>query len=636
MPDTLSRPSVIRFGVFELDLRSGELRRGGAKVKLQEQPFQILAMLLERPGEIVSREEIQKKLWSEDTFVDFEHSVATAVKRLREALGDLADNPRFVETLPRRGYRFIAPVEAHHPLTPCLETRGDFPPGSEGGQGQVTVGAVGPAAQSAPSPELWSVGDLRTTGREPPLRRPWMVSATGGLVLAIMAVLLVLNVAGLRDRLLTNAGVSHGVPVPKIESIAVLPLENLSHDPEEEYFADGMTDELIATLAKIGSLRVISRTSVMRYKGNKKPLPEIARELNVDAVVEGSVLRSGDRVRITANLLYAPSDRHLWAETYERDLHDVLGLQDEVARDITSEIKIQVTPQERARLAGARPVDPDVYRLYLQGRYHLVRRGPVEIDKSMSLFQQALEKDPDNALAWAGLADSYGWLVFYRPTPPQNEYAKAKAAALKALEIDNSLAEAHSALGRVLIGWDRDWPAAERELKHAIELKPSYAEAHRSYSWYLMAMGRMEQGIAEIRLAEELDPLSPGMFVVGSATYCDARRYDESIEQGRKALELDPNYGPAHQTIGLTYIVKGMPKEATTELETATRLGTPLRVGCKGACLRRSGSEGRGPETGRPCQGADEARSDVTLRARPILCGFGRQAGSARLAGKGL
>jgi TolB-like protein/DNA-binding winged helix-turn-helix (wHTH) protein/tetratricopeptide (TPR) repeat protein len=588
MPDTLSRP-VIRFGVFELDLRSGELRRGGAKVKLQEQPFQILAMLLERPGEIVSREEIQKKLWSEDTFVDFEHSVATTIKRLREALGDSADNPRFVETLPRRGYRFIAPVDSyqpqHRPRIPSSERRGvetDSPtlaPLLRGREAEEV-----PVPQPSPSGRGW----FRWAEPGEGSRRIRFLAAGGALV-AVTAVLMAFNVAGLRERLATLLGAQRLSPPPEIHSIAVLPLENLSRDPEQEYFADGMTDELIATLAKIGSLRVISRTSVMRYKGNKKPLPEIARELNVDAVVEGSVLRSGDRVRITANLLHAPSDRHLWAETYERDLRDVLRLQDEVAQDITSGIKIRVTPQERARLAGARPVDPEVYRLYLQGRYHLCRQVPGEIDKSISLFQQALEKDPDNALAWAGLADSYGALVFYRPTSPKDEFAKAKAAALRALEIDNSLAEAHSALGRVLIAWDRDWSAAERELKHAIELKPSYAEAHRSYSWYLMAMGRTEQGIAEMRLAEELDPLSPGMLVMGSHRYRDAHRYHESIEQGRKALELDSNYGPAHHAIGLTYIIKGMPKEAMTELETATRLGTPYGLDVKALAYAAAG-----------------------------------------------
>ena len=322
------------------------------------------------------------------------------------------------------------------------------------------------------------------------------------------------------------------VSTPKIESIAVLPLENLSGDKEQEYFADGMTEALITDLGKIGALRVISRTSVMQYKGTKKPLPQIARELNVDAIVEGTVQRSDNRVRITANLLHAPTDRHLWAETYERDLRDVLALQDEVARAIASEIQIKVTPNEQVRLASARPLNPEAYRLYLQGRYYFSKRTLPAFDKSVQLFQQVLEKEPSSALAYAGLAESYGITPFYGGALPKVAFPKAKAAALKALELDGSLAEAHASLAFVLLYWDWDWLAAERELKRAIELNPSYVTAHHWYAEYLGAMGRHDQAIAEIKRAQELDPLSPLMLTVGGSGFLSGA----SVRRGHRAM----------------------------------------------------------------------------------------------------
>ncbi len=297
MGESTHSPRIVRFGVFEVDLRAGELRRSGVKIKLQEQPFQILSLLLGRPGEVVTREEIQKKLWPADTFVDFEHSLNAAVKRLREALGDSADTPRFVETIPRRGYRFIYPVER---------------PGWASRIRQLRIVALA--------------------------------------AVALLAVLIGLNVGGLRDRLLGGAGRG------QITSIAVLPLENLSGDPEQEYFVDGMTETLITELSKISALTVISRQSVMQFKDTDEPLPEIARELNVDAVVEGSALHIGERVRITVQLIEAASDRNLWAENYDRELRDVLALHSEVARAIAQEIRIALTPEEESRrVPGHKP-----------------------------------------------------------------------------------------------------------------------------------------------------------------------------------------------------------------------------------------------------------------------------------------
>ena len=532
MPEATPSPTLVRFGAFEVDLRSGELRKQGLKVRLQERPFQILTFLLENRGEVVTREELRKRLWPEDTFVDFDHSVNTAINKLRDALGDTAENPRFIETLPRHGYRFVAPVDYG---------------------GEVHDGRRG--------------GALAGHGR-----RRWLA---GGAVaaIAVFGTFFALNIAGLRSRLLSRVAASHGVPVPKIESIAVLPFENLSGDPEQEYFADGMTDELITDLGKISALRVISSTSVKQYKGTKKPLPQIARELNVDAIVEGTVRRSGNRVRITANLLYGPSDRHLWAQAYERNLGDVLVLQNEVARTIAGQIRIRLTPQEHVRLAASRPVNPEAYRLYLEGRYYFSKRTIPAFHKSVQLFQRALEKDPNSALAYAGLSESYSVLPVYDPGAQRREvFPKAKAAALKALEIDSTLAEAHGALGYVLMVYDWNWLAAERELKRAIELNPSYAVARHWYAEYLTAMGRHEQAISEITRAQQLDPVSPLMHAMGGEICNLARHYDDAIEQCRKALALDPNFGVAHFHLAFSYLGKEKYEEAMAEFEESDRL----------------------------------------------------------------
>ena len=345
MAEATPTARVVRFGTFEADLRAGELRKNGLKIKLQEQPFQILAMLLERPGEVVTREELQKRLWSGDTFVDFDHSLSASVNKLRDALGDSADNPRFVETLPRRGYRFVYPVEGLKVSSPSQE---------------VAVEASATPKRRARQVHFWIAGFA---------------------LLGMVAVLAGLNVGGWWDRFL--GGPASG----EIRSLAVLPLENLSDDPEQEYFVDGMTEALIADLGKIGALRVISRRSVMRYKGSNKPLPEIAGELNVDAIVEGSVLRAGDQVRITAQLVNAFLEQYLWADSYQRDLRDVLSLQSEVARAIAEEIKVAVTPQEQTRLASARPVNPEAHEFYLKGRYHLNKWTKEGWEKAIEYFQ---------------------------------------------------------------------------------------------------------------------------------------------------------------------------------------------------------------------------------------------------------
>lgn len=357
-----------------------------------------------------------------------------------------------------------------------------------------------------------------------------------------------------------------------IESLVVLPLVTLSDDPEQDYFADGMTEALIANLAKISALRVISRTSAMQYKGAKKPLPEIARELNVDAVVEGSVIRAGDRVRISAQLIEAAADRHLWAESYDRELRDILTLQTEVARAIARQIRIKLTPQEQACLTCVRQVDPAAHEFYLQGRYHWNKRTDEGLHKAIDYFEKAIEKDSGYALAYAGVADCYNILGFYSLLPPKETFPKAKTAAARALEIDDAVAEAHASLGFVKLYHDWEWPGAEDEFKRAIQLNPGYATAHHWYAEYLVAREQPDMCITEFKRAHELDPLSLIINAGVAWAFYFARRYDQAAEQCLKTLEMDSNFIPAHLFLGWVYEQKGMYEEAIAEFTKALDL----------------------------------------------------------------
>ena len=382
-------------------------------------------------------------------------------------------------------------------------------------------------------------------------------------ILLMMVLGLALNLGGLRERFLRRAG------PPRIESLAVLPLENLSHDPDQEYFADGMTEALITDLAKIGALKVISRTSVMQYKASRKPLPVIAQELGVDAVVEGSVARSGDRVRVTAQLIEAKSDRHLWAESYDRNLHDVLALQDEVARAIAAEIRVKLTPQQQALLTNARSVNPEAHDAYLLGRYYWNQSTEEGLKKAIEYFNEAIEKEPGYAEAYSGLAEAYVVLGDFEILTPKENYPRADAAATKALELDDAQAEAHTALGLVRLEFDRNWTAAEREFKRAIELNPSYPNAHQFYSWYLIAISRYDEAIAEGKRALELDPLSIFRIADLGVEFQLVHRADDAILQSQKAVALDPNLDYAHWALGLGYMQKREDEKGITHLEKA-------------------------------------------------------------------
>jgi TolB-like protein/DNA-binding winged helix-turn-helix (wHTH) protein/Tfp pilus assembly protein PilF len=549
----------VRFGPFEADFRTGELRKHGVKLKLVGQPLEILAMLLERPGQLVTREELRARLWPTDTFVDFDHGLNAAVNKLRDALSDSAEKPNYVETLPRRGYRFISALDL---------------PDSQGLKSEVPE-----MPASLESPVVIAESQI-------PSRHRYRRVLVTALVLVVgLAGLFSFDLGGVRRRLLGEPS------VPRIQSIAVLPLENLSKDPEQEYFADGMTDQLITNLAQISALKVVSRTSAMRYKGTKKSLPEVARELHVDAVVEGAVMWMGGRVRISAQLIEAPTDHHLWAASYERDLRDVLSMQEEVTRAIASEIRVKLTAQEQARLANTRLIDPEAYRLYLEGRYYWYKLTPEAMQKAIEYFQQALEKDPAYAPAYAGLADAYSSLAFFTVFPPREVMPKAKAAAVKALELDANLAEAQVSLGWAGFTYDLDWPAAGKHFERAVVLNPAYPLAHSYYSLYLGALGRSEEGLTEAKRAQDLDPVSPFILHYVVVQLYLARRFDEAIEQCRKTLELDPSFTPAHGTLGHVYAAKGMYREALAEYEKYSALsgGTPGSTALVGYAHARLG-----------------------------------------------
>src|SRR5215467_5212154 len=520
MPDPLVSADVARFGTFRVDFRAGELLKNGRKIRLQDQPLQVLALLIEKPGEVVTREQLRQKLWPDDTFVDFDHGLNNAINRLREALNDSAEEPRFIETLPRRGYRFVAKVDVDangasqsSPLASSLETK-------------ATPNALGPEA--APTAQASPIHPLQRAGKF------WFVTAGIGIAAALMFGLYFGRVRNLRAS-----------PAPRVQSIAVLPLENLSSDPAQEYFADGMTDELITDLASIASLRVISRTSAAHYKGTRKTLPEIARELNVDAVVEGSVSRSANKVRIRAQLIRATPEQHLWAESYERDLADVLVLQRDVATAIAAKIKINLTPEEKTRLANTRTINPDAYNAYLLGTFHSSKRNPASIDKGIEYFQQAIRIDPSYAQAYAGLAHAYFELEIWGGLGLGKAADQIHVNTLKALELDANLAEAHVLLARIHFQSDWDWLGAEAEFKRAIELNPNLANAYVFYAYFLQALSRHAEALAAAHRAVELDPLSaPNICDEGRIMY-RARQYESAVARFQRALELDPSYVPA-------------------------------------------------------------------------------------------
>ncbi len=566
--EPLRHTFVVRFGTFEVSLQSGEVRRAGVRIRVQQQPLKLLEVLLERPGEVVTREELRSRVWPKESFGDFDQAVNIAIAKLRSALGDSAENPRYIETLPKRGYRFIADVSfvdangrIRRPESASVDSTGTEP----GHQLQPNGLAVPPVIELAPQ--------LQGAGLAVPARRRLQPTSR---VLMALAVALSLTILAILFFL------SRGHRPTAIRSLAVLPLENLSGDAAQNYFSDGMTDELITDLAQISALRVISRTSVMAYKGARKPLPQVARELNVDAVVEGTVLRAGDQVRITAQLIDASTDKHIWSQSYEGELRDTLALQDRVARAIAEQIQINLTPREQAALKSVRAVNPEAYESYLKGRYFWNKRTADGLRVALAYFNQAIEEDPNYTQAYSGLADTYALLGDwqYAVMTPKEAYPKAKAAALKALELDSSLGEAHNSLAFVLDGYDWDLDAGGKEFRRAMELSPGYATAHHWYAWHLALLGQYDEAIAEMKKAESLDPLSLIINADLAELLVLAHSYDEAIRQSRKTIEMDPNFAMAHNQLAQAYLQKHMYDQAIAELQNAVQLsgGSPTCI----------------------------------------------------------
>ena len=505
-----------RFELFEVDARTGELRKGGVKIRLQGQTAEMLLMLLERPGELVTRDEFRQKLWPQGTFVDFDHGLNAAVNRLRARLGETAGEPRFIETLPGRGYRFIAPVEILG-LEPLQST-------------------------------LASAPEERKQGR---FRWPSGIA----IVAAALAVALVL------------AWIYRG-SAPTPHSVAVLPLENLSHDPDQQYLADGITEALTTELGRIGDLRVSSRTSSMHYAPPHGKLPQIAKDLNVQYVIEGAVARSGNRVRVTAQLIEAAADRHVWAESYERDLGDVLSLEGEIAKAVAREVQVRLNPEVEKLFARQRKIVPQAYEAYLKGRYFENKLTEEALNRSIQYFNEAIALQPDYAAAYAGLSDSHTALEGTY-LPPQKTMPQAKASAEKAMQLDESIAEAHVSMGRIALMYDWDWAAAERHFKRALEINPSSATAHTLYSSYLVRMNRPNEALSEAQMAQRLDPLSLGETIDMAWNFLYTRRFDLLTNQTQRVLELEPTFAWAHSFLGWASARTGMPSKGLQHMLTA-------------------------------------------------------------------
>lgn len=526
------KPLNLRFSAFEVNLASRELFKSGLHVKIQKQPFEILCMLVERPGEVVSREELRERLWPENTFVEYEDSLNTAVRKLRAALSDSSDVPRYIETVARQGYRFIAPV---HAISPTLGARAEVEASTANGTGQLAA-------------------EVKAQSRI----RAWVLLAIAVSLVATAVIWAIWS----RSRMAR--------PTVARPMIAVLPFQNLTGDAGQEYFSDGLTEEMITQLGNLDPQRlgVIARTSVMHYKNAQASMDQIGRELGVQYVLEGSVRRNADHVRITAQLIQMKDQSHLWAREYDRELQNLLTVQSEIAQEVADEIELALGDKKAMSSTRASPstANYEAYDLYLKGQYFFNKRTVAGFEEAIRYFQQATAKDPNNARAYAGLADAYALIGGYSMRSQADFMPKARAAALKALEIDELLAEGHAALALVVQSYDWDWSTAEKEFRRAIELNPNYATAHHWYAENLMWRGRFDEALQESERARQLDPLSLIIAADNGAILFFSRRYDRAIEKWRSVLELDPDFPRAH-LIRAAYVEKGMFAEALADVE---------------------------------------------------------------------
>jgi TolB-like protein/DNA-binding winged helix-turn-helix (wHTH) protein len=587
---------VFTFAGFSLDARQRLLFGSeGKPIPLTGRAFETLLYLLEHADELVDKQTLMKAVWP-NVIVE-ENNLNQNVSIVRRALGEVPGEHRFIVTVPGRGFRFVALVQrrdalpAQPALAPERMASGGQEPAppivppslkatkekeKESPHAHTGIATTGTAAVSSPSATLPA----------PPRSAKWVpLGWIGGALIALAGLAASWAITHYRGASKPAELTSSGIR-PAIHSLVVLPLENLSGDKEQEYFADGMTDALTTDLAQIGSLRVISRTSAMQFKGSKVTLPQIGGDLKVDAVVEGTVFRVDNRVRITAQLVEASSDHHLWARTYERDLKDVLALQDEIAQDITEQIRIKLTPKERSLLIQVHAVDPEAYDAYLRGRYWFSLRTREGAWKAIDYYQKAIAKDPQYALAYANLAASLIWLDFKAGLPD------AREAVAKALALDPSLAEAHTALGYIKFWFDWDWSGAEAEFKQATALNPNYARAHHTYSVYLVAMGRLDEAMKESERAQDLDPLSwVDTWWLGQVLY-HARRYDDALRQNRRGLEMQSDRASFYDAMADVYEQKKMFPEAFAARQQALSLENDPSVTALGEAYNRSGYRG--------------------------------------------
>jgi TolB-like protein/DNA-binding winged helix-turn-helix (wHTH) protein len=513
----------VRFGPFEANFTTGELRKHGIRLKLQDQPFQILAMLLVRPHELITREEIRQKLWPSGTFVDFDNGLNTAINRLREALGDSAEQPKFIETLPRRGYRFIGALD----------------------------GAAPTRVQ-----EVGSVSAFREAEETAGGARPWWrrkaALATGGVALAALLALGIWRTV-------------FRAPGQAIDSVAVLPFVNASTDLNTEYLSDGITESLINNLSQLPNLRVIARSTMFRYKGKQADPEKVGQDLRVRAVLSGRLMQRGDTLIVEAELMDVAKGSQLWGGQYNRKLADLLAVQDQISQEISEKLRLRLTGEEKLRLASPRAVNPDAYELYLQSRFYFNRRSPEAVKKALDYLNQAIARDLNYALAYAGLADCYVILEDRRVIPSEEAYTKGLEAAQRSIELDPTLAEPHAAMAVLRAAHDFAWAGAEAEFKRAIELNPNYATARQWYGQMLMDVGRLEEARQQLELARGLDPLSLQIQRNLSDLYEYARQFDRSIEECRKIEDMDSSFAPAHFCLAKAYFQKRMYPEAAAE-----------------------------------------------------------------------
>jgi TolB-like protein/DNA-binding winged helix-turn-helix (wHTH) protein/Flp pilus assembly protein TadD len=564
-----SLPEEIRFSVYVVDTRAGELRKNGIRVKLEARPFRILTILLERPGSVVTRDELRSRLWPDGTFVDFDHSISSAVRKLRDALCDSAATPRFVETAGR-GYRFIYPVESRDGMklvsfapeiaAADAESRTEAPLTSDANNSSTIHARIAADANS-------SAKALAT--------RTWLILAAATIFIALAIVAGVVAGSG-----------GHGKPV---DSVAVLPFVNASGDPDNDYLSDGITESVINNLSPLHNLRVMAVSTMFRYKGKQADPQIVGHDLGVRAVLSGKLIQRADTVIVQAELVDVSNGSQLWGGQYARKVADVFALQEDLSRVISEKLRLRLTGEEKQRLTKRYTASTEAYQSYLRGRYFWSQWSPEQSLRAIAYFQEAISADPGYALPYAGLADTYLSRAWFGEDPPREAVPKAKEAALKALEIDDGIAEAHASLGFIAFLYDWDWTGAQRHFERAIEINPGYANAHNWYSFYLAALGKEDQALAEARRAVDLDPASPGMNQILGIQLTYGRRFDEAIQQYRKALEM--GYHDAHLGLGNAYAEKGMYREALSEFQqySAVDRDTPRAISSLGYAYAQLG-----------------------------------------------